>query len=265
VPPRLPVSELVRRGWIKGSKEVDELEQQVFEFLGVTSIDEEPDLTVSYRRSTDSDDVAAAQRAWVRRVEVVAREQRLKTKFSARKLLAAMPSLRALAVRVEDVAKVPLLLNEHGVRFVIVRHLPKTKVDGAATHLTGGPVVAVTLRYDRIDWFWFTLMHEVSHLALDHKRGHLDFLDERTSEDDDENAANKLASDSLLPAARVAAFARDYPGPISRAAVEQFAEHEGVHPGIVVGRMHFLELLPYSHLRGYLEKVGHLLGPWMDR
>jgi hypothetical protein len=41
-------------------------------------------------------------------------------------------------------------------------------------------------------------------VALDHKRGHLDFLDERTSEDDDEKAANELASDSLLPTAREA-------------------------------------------------------------
>jgi HTH-type transcriptional regulator/antitoxin HigA len=261
---RLPVTELVRRGWIKGSADVDELEQQVFAFLNVSSLDEDPTPSVSYRRSTDSEDVAAAQRAWLRRVEIVAGEQRIPAKFSAAKLRNAVPSLRTLAAQPEDVAKVPGFLAQHGVRFLVVRHLPKTKVDGAAMYERNHPVVAVTLRYDRIDWFWFTLMHEVAHLALGHKRGHLNFLDERGAQDDDEAAANAFASDALLPTKAVAAFAGSQSGLVSRLAVETFAREQAVHPGIVVGRLHFLELVPYSHLRRYLEKVSGHLGPWTD-
>jgi hypothetical protein len=58
------------------------------------------------------------------------------------------------------------MLQEHGVRLVIVRHLPKTRVDGAATYVDGNPVVPLTLRYERVDWFGFTLMHEVARIAL---------------------------------------------------------------------------------------------------
>jgi HTH-type transcriptional regulator / antitoxin HigA len=261
---RLPVTELVRRGWIKGSRDVGELEQQVFAFFGVSSLQEEPQLTASYRRSTDLGDVVAAQRAWLRRVEILALKQRMKAKFSVAKLHGAIPSLRLFAARAEDVAKVPAFLAEHGVLFFIVRHLPKTKVDGAATHVAGHPVVALTLRFDRIDWFWFTLMHEVAHLALGHRNGHLDFLDERSSEDEDEVAANALASDALLSASQVTAFTHQNPGAISGSAVEAFAHRQSIHPGIVVGRLHHLGLLPYSHLRGYLDKVGDYLRPWTD-
>jgi len=262
---RLPVSELVRRGWIKGSRNVDELEQQVFAFLAVSSLQEEPSLAVSYRKSTDSDDVAAAQRAWLRRVEIVAQDQHVAAKFSAAKLRRAVPSLKALSTELGGIAKVPTLLAELGVRFIVVRHLPKTKVDGAAMYIANQPLVALTLRFDRIDWFWFTLMHEIAHLALGHKSGHLDTFGEGTSEDEDEAAADKFASDALLSTEAVKSFARKHSGPISRSAVEGFAEEQGVHPGIVVGRLHFLGLIPYSHLRGYLEKVSDLLLEWTDR
>lgn len=261
---RLPVSELVRRGWIKGSRQVEELEQQVFAFLGVTAIDQEPNLAVSYRRSTDSEDAVAAQRAWARRVEIVASEQPIAAKFSAARLLKSIPSIRSLVTKPEDVAKVPVLLAEHGIRFVVVQQLPKTKVDGAALFMGKSPVVALTLRFDRIDWFWFTLMHELAHLALGHKGGHLDFFDERNSEDEEELAANRLASDALLSSDAVTAFAKRHRGPISKSAVEAFADQNGVHAGIVVGRLHFLGLIPYSHLRGYLEKVGDYIAPWID-
>jgi HTH-type transcriptional regulator / antitoxin HigA len=260
----LPVSELVRRGWIKGSRDVDELQQQVFAFLRVSSLEEEPRLAASYRRSTDSEDVAAAQRAWLRRVEILADAQRITTKFSVSKFRSAIPSLRAMAAQTEGVAMVPEFLAEHGVRFVVVRHLPKTKVDGAAMYAANHPIVALTLRYDRIDWFWFTLMHEVAHVALGHKRGHLDFLDERTTDDEDEAAANDFASDALLSTDAVASFAHSQSGLISRLAVEKFAQQQGIHPGVVVGRLHFLGLIPYSHFRGTLEKVGDYLGRWID-
>jgi len=58
-------------------------------------------------------------------------------------------------------------LNKNGIHLVIERHLPKTFLDGAALKLpNGSPVIALTLRYDRLDNFWFTLCHELAHIAL---------------------------------------------------------------------------------------------------
>ena len=57
-------------------------------------------------------------------------------------------------------------LQKYGIRLVIEPHLPGTFLDGAAMHaLDGGPIIALTLRYDRIDNFWFSLMHELAHVA----------------------------------------------------------------------------------------------------
>ena len=58
-------------------------------------------------------------------------------------------------------------LAAHGIALVIERHLPRTHLDGAALCLLDGrPVIGLTLRYDRIDNFWFSLMHELAHVSL---------------------------------------------------------------------------------------------------
>ena len=58
-------------------------------------------------------------------------------------------------------------MRENGIRFVVLRHLSWTYLDGAA--LRGpdrAPVVALSLRHDRLDHFWFSLTHELAHIML---------------------------------------------------------------------------------------------------
>ena len=67
--------------------------------------------------------------------------------------------------------KGPLLAQEylanHGVHLVIEPHLPRTYLDGSACLMpeTGAPVIGMTIRHDRIDNFWFVLLHELAHIA----------------------------------------------------------------------------------------------------
>jgi HTH-type transcriptional regulator/antitoxin HigA len=52
-----------------------------------------------------------------------------------------------------------------GVRFLIVETLPTTRIDGVCLWLDPeSPVIALSLRYDRIDAFWHTLLHECAHV-----------------------------------------------------------------------------------------------------
>jgi hypothetical protein len=91
------------------------------------------------------------------------------------------------------------------VRFVCLRHLPKTYLDGAAFWLAEGPAVALTLRYDRIDAFWFTLMHELAHLAEGRGEAYLDQL-----EDGGDDAPEPLPADSPARRPRIAWQATGY-------------------------------------------------------
>jgi len=168
---------------------------------------------------------------------------------------------------VEDVALVPSTLARWGVRLVFLRHLTKTYLDGAAFWLEEGPVVALTLRYDRIDSFWFTLMHELAHLVEGRTEAYLDQLEDGGADDTAEPApvdpyeesANDLASRWLLAPEAFSDFVTRTEPRFSRVSIEAFAASQGRHPGIVLGRLQREGLVPYRNLRGLLVKVSPAL------
>ena len=97
------------------------------------------------------------------------------------------------------------LLNERGIHFVVLPHLPKTRLDGATFFAPDGrPVIGMTLRHDRLDNFWFTLVHELAHVHLHLHDDGLAFFDDTEHsfcDDDDprEAEANAFARNALIP------------------------------------------------------------------
>ncbi|HEV2524447.1 MAG TPA: transcriptional regulator, partial [Gammaproteobacteria bacterium] len=74
-------------------------------------------------------------------------------------------------------------LEKHGIHLIYVPHLPQTYLDGAVLQLSNGsPVIGLTLRYDRVDNFWFCLCHELGHIGrhLDVKKDQV-FIDDLTT------------------------------------------------------------------------------------
>ncbi len=96
-------------------------------------------------------------------------------------------------------------LNKKGIHFAILPHLEKTYLDGAAfLTVSGQPVIALTLRFDRLDNFWFTLLHELGHIALHLKDSDIAFFDEtefegETQDSPQEQEANQFAREALIP------------------------------------------------------------------
>ncbi|MYA03671.1 MAG: ImmA/IrrE family metallo-endopeptidase [Caldilineaceae bacterium SB0664_bin_22] len=131
-------------------------------------------------------------------------------------------------------------LADHGIALRVERHLPRTHLDGAAFWLPDRPpVIGLTLRYDRIDNFWFSLLHELAHLGC-----HLDgsseaFVDdlELPSDDAREAKADEWAQEALIPSVdwdRSTLW--EEPTPLK---VIYFANSLGIHPAIVAGRIRY--------------------------
>nr|WP_290224141.1 HigA family addiction module antitoxin [Trichocoleus desertorum] len=257
-----PIQELIKRKWIRAADSTEQLEVEVCNFLGISSLDEFPKLTVNFRHAQERKPEANAQIAWLKRVEYLAKQQTV-APFDLEKLKAAIPTLLTLSVEAEDVAKVPHFLLDLGVHFLIVPHLSKTYIDGAAFYLNGHPVVVLTLRYDRIDAFWFTLMHELAHIIAGHQGFHVDNFDDRDlgSEEDE---ANQLACDWLIESAGFTNFVEETKPYFSKEVIQHFAHHCRRHPGIVLGRLHKEELVSYKNLRQFLVKVSPFLTGWID-
>lgn len=263
-----PVRELVRRGWIRGSDKTDELESQVCAFLGIATIEETPAVFAQLRISSERGPEETAKIAWIRRVEQLAREQAV-GEYDPQRLRSSIPQITNLTRKAEDVARLPAVLNDLGVHFFIVPHLPHTYLDGAALFVNDHPVIAVTLRYDRIDYFWFTVFHELAHILLGHA-AHTDSLfgDKEEGIDginrDAEGEANELARKTLLDPRALERFIADVQPYFSKAKIEAFAAEQGRHPGIVLGQLQYRQVVGYKHLRLLLEKVGPYLQAWID-
>ena len=264
----VPVAELVKRGWIQGSEDTDELENQVCAFLEIKSPHYTPQAYAGYRISENRGPEEAAKVAWVKRVEQLARQQPA-AGYDRERLQEGITQIMALAQSEEDVAKVPDSLRDLGVRFLIVPHLPHTYLDGAALFVDRNPVIAITMRYDRIDWFWFTILHELAHILREHT-AHLDSLFGREGEDGSEEnhaaekEANALARQWLLDPGALEGFIARVQPYFSKAEIEAFAASQRRHPGIVLGQLQHREVVGYKHLRSMLVKVRPYLEDWVD-
>ncbi len=135
-------------------------------------------------------------------------------------------------------------LKKIGIKVVIERHLPKTFLDGAAI-LTeqDNPVIGITLRYDRLDNFWFTLMHEVAHVARHYGQDVSVFYDEKLLEKDGgeisakEREADEWAEESILPESKwEISNAKITPSPM---AAQSLANELGIHVAVVAGVIRF--------------------------
>lgn len=151
-------------------------------------------------------------------------------------------------IRLSAEDKGPLLaqdyLKKHGIKLIIEPHLPKTHLDGA-TLLTdkNNPVIGLSIRHDRPDNFWFTLMHELAHIALHYDNGVESFFDEELHEkdgikiDEREEKADALAEEAILPNSKWAISAAKYtPSPM---AAESLAKELGVQTAVIAGLIQF--------------------------
>ena len=260
-----PINELVKRGWFRAVDTIEDLEREYCRFFQVPDVDYQPKAALRPRVSEDREPEDRAIVAWVRRVEQLAAEQPVET-YSAENLPVFVDQLLGLANSEINIEKIPSLFIKNGIHFVIVPHLPKTYLDGAALWINDHPIIALSLRYDRIDAFWFTVLHEMAHIYRKHKQVHVDQLFDREKQDlsQDEVEANELATRWLLPEEYLQAFIECRRPRYSRRAIEQFAVEQNRHPGIVIGQLMYKGEIKYSHLREYLVKVRPMLEKWND-
>ncbi|MEA3463611.1 MAG: ImmA/IrrE family metallo-endopeptidase [Patescibacteria group bacterium] len=132
-------------------------------------------------------------------------------------------------------------LRKHGIALVIEPHFPQTYLDGATIMIDKKhPIIALTLRHDRLDNFWFSLMHELAHVSLHFNQNFYFFyddLDNPDSSNKQEYEADKLAGESLVPESKwEISPAKLVPSTI---AANSLAKELGVHIAIVAGKIRY--------------------------
>lgn len=263
-----PIKEMIRRHWIEPSENVDVLESRVLKFFEIKSLDEKPQFLHAARKGTSYFEVTPAQLAWLFRAKHLAQAVHA-ANFTDHRFNDALTQLKDLLASTEEIRHVPKILADCGIRFLVVEPLPKTRIDGVTFWLDErSPVIALSVRYDRIDWFWHTLSHEFGHVNV--KDGlnatiklDTDLVGEEAQpfeeKEENEKLCDAFATEFLVKQSELENFILRVRPLYGKLRVMGFANRIHVHPGIVVGQLQRQKQIQWSYYRDMLDKVRHII------
>ena len=248
---RFPLAEMAKRGWIKKQPNLLAHAEEIMLALIERAGGKDAIPAALYRKNDHARSNAKtdpyALKAWC--WEVLARANAVRLPVAYRPGTVDLEFIRNVA-KLSWSAEGPKLAREflakHGIHLVCLEHLPRTHLDGAALQLADGtPIIGLTLRYDRLDNFWFCLLHELAHLGR-HMDGARDeaFVDdlslrgvEGAKRDPKEDEADEWAENGLIPSdVWRTSEVRENPSPLT---VMELAQRLQIHPAIVAGRVRY--------------------------
>lgn len=248
-----PVAVLRKRGIITATSTQGQADQ-IRQLFGLDSIYDEPAFLIAARRSNQLENLSPTQKTWLACVHRKAKSLSVEA-FSAEGLISLAKRLSQEVLNPSAFRDLPKLFACVGVRLVYVEAFPSSKLDGASFLLDGSPVIAISGRGQRLDKVLFTLLHEIAHVSLGHVDEHMVLDDEDQHTLGEEESANELAAQWILPKALQAP-----PERISQGWVASQAEAQGVHPVIVIGRLQNEGLLTWRSalIKGAPSAAEHL-------
>jgi len=237
-----PFTELLHRGYFIGFEgDLRNAKEYAEELLsGLFSIFSGAEMHPVYCRSTEGNINTRALAAWQALAMRIAEEQDLPAYRSEKLNPDAIRDLAKLSTYELGPRFAMESIHQMGIAFVLLDHLPNTYLDGACFKTPSGiPVIGMTLRHDRLDNFWFTLIHELvhvhRHLELDNyvffdDTDHLNHKDCAPQEQE----ANDLGAELLIPEAAWIEAKNEL---VDSQNILAFAEKMGISPAIIAGRL----------------------------
>lgn len=221
-----PYSEMAKFGWVPETRKAKEKVinlMKYFEVVELSLLGSEQITRIACRRLAITEKSDLALMAWAQEAKIKARDIQT-APVNIKGLISAMPELRTMTVLKpkEFCPQIKKYLADCGIALVFLPHLKGSFLQGASFMDGNKIVVGLTARGKDADKFWFSLFHELAHIALGHAG-----LSNGISEED-EKAADKWSGDILIPYEEFEAFRidRDY----SERSVLQFAKAQGIAP-----------------------------------
>ena len=254
----LPVAELIKRQWIQVEdiRDLSAVDKALYAFFGEQNPSQIARTAHAAKKTSAGEQATSAQLAWLYRVRQIAKEL-LAPKYQEAAARAAIPKLKALLSAPEEARHAPRILQECGIRLVIVEALKSSKIDGVCLWLDQhSPVIGITMRFDRMDNFWFVLRHELEHVLQGHGMTEPSLDVDLNGEvvDEEEKIANAVASEFCAPKARIDSFINRKAPIFPERDFLGLAKVLGVHPALVAGQIQF-KTGRYDLFRSHLVKI----------
>ncbi len=261
-----PVMDMQRRGWLSQSADLDRLEAELCAYFEIPSLDAKPNIRAAARKTGSEVAFTNEQLTWCFHAKRLAQTLDV-GKFRSEDLNACLEAVRGLTVSPPKTRYVPKLLADVGIRLVVVEPLPRSRIDGATMWLgPDAPVVALSLRNDRIDSIYHTLFHELSHVG----HGDAFSVDQDCGADTEassselpeiEKRADTEAAHRLVNAKAMEKFIAEVRPFFSKERITALAKRQQLHPGIVLGQLQKRGLVGWQAHRDLLVKVRDILVP----
>jgi plasmid maintenance system antidote protein VapI len=253
---QLPVSDMVKFGWISRTSSLAAKEAECLRFFGVKSIADwhaayqSPLLVAAFRTSAAYPSSPPAVAAWLRQAELAAEDIDC-SPWDRNLLRQKIPELRSLTRRKEPALFLDELRSacaQCGVALVVLPAPTGCRASGATKFIDAGrkALLALSFRYKSDDQFWFSFFHEIGHLIL-HEADMLFLEDGGEVTFEEEAQANDFAAQTLIPpqwnpmVMSVSPRTRE---------VIRLAVKIGVSPGILVGQLQHLGRIGPERLNG---------------
>jgi HTH-type transcriptional regulator/antitoxin HigA len=261
---RMPIRDMIQKGWLKATQTTKELEKQVLKFwdwktLNFDKLDQTYLPYFTKKSEAFNQFNASYAITWYHKAHTEAAKFDVK-EYDKKKLEKLYQTIHEYTTKENGLNEFIQELNKAGVIFFVLPHLQKTYLDGAAFLHHKNPVIVYTARYNRIDNFWFTMAHEIAHVLLhiNHKTPFiLDNLKEQEI-NSMENEANEMAS-KMLKQDDIIDFLTPYNSYLTTSKVEECAGIYNIHPSIVIGTLAHKEHISYSKQNRYKENALDLI------
>ncbi|WP_421894153.1 HigA family addiction module antitoxin [Marinoscillum sp.] len=252
---RMPVRDMVKKGWLPKPNNVKDLVAGVCAFWETKELDftelEASQLCLTRKSEAYNQFNASYASTWYKKARTESNKIKVE-KYDKQALEKLVVDLYLFTEEIEGIAAFLTELQRVGVKAMILPHLEKTYLDGAAFFDGNNPVVVYTGRYKRIDNFWFTVAHELAHV-LYHINEVTPFVLDNLKDGDRnemENEANEMAGkwlrhDELLEAVT------PYLHRLTSVQVEAIASNLQIHPSIIVGKLAHDQKISARHIHLY--------------
>lgn len=234
---KIPINELLRHGWasVQDRNDIAEMNRVMEPYVN----DIAHSRILAHKTHADDTKLTYLQTAWVLRSRQLATEVKVEREFDQAFLGDCIAELKELMLSGKNIGTVPQILAQYGIRLVLVE-CKNSKIDAACTWLDEKrPVIAMTLRFDRIDNFWFVLRHEIAHIeqgysavtTVDYDMGNGNQTKEL------EIKANDMAQEFCAPSHLVERFIKQANGRLTEQSVESFAKENGMLATVLAGQI----------------------------
>jgi len=252
----LPISALVKAGWLPRKESVVEKLQVFLNFFGVAGMKEWEarwmNPRAAYHKSAAFRSNPVTIAAWLRMGEIAASKFACKP-YSASSFRTILDQIRRLTVEEPEIFETRMkdVCAAAGVAVVFVPEISGTHVYGATCWVNPNKaLIQLSLRGKSDDYLWFAFFHEAAHIMLHGKREI--FIEQEQGGEaskgplsEKEKEANQFAQDFLIPPKEYRAFVQR--GDFSLAAMSRLARRLSIAPGIVVGRLQHDHVIPFSN------------------